>query len=190
MIDYITKAYPHSSMQHLLPFLVDAGLRISEACNLQRDDEVFDDGCPVAVRVVKGKSKFSKSEVPLTSRAAAALEACLAKSRREFVFTDKGGKRKLTRHYPSEQFRVFRDALNLDHDMVLHSTSHTLCTNLGRAGADTFTIQKLAGHSSILISQRYVHSDQEAKQNAIKLLGALTTKKNTPKAPDDKVREI
>jgi hypothetical protein len=28
-----------------------------------------------------------------------------------------------------------------------------------------YTIQKLAGHSSIVISQRYVHSDQEAKQS-------------------------
>lgn len=190
MIDYITNLYPHTKMQHLLPFLVDTGLRISEACNLQREHVTFDDGCPVAVRVVKGKSKFSKREVPLTSRAASALEACLTKSRCEFVFTGKGGKRKLTRHYPSEQFRLVRDLLNQDQDVVLHSTRHTFCTNLGRAGADAFTIQKLAGHSSILISQRYVHSDQEAKQNAIKLLGALTEKKNTPKAPSDTVNQI
>jgi integrase len=190
MISYITKAYPHTLMQHLLPFLVDSGLRISEACNLERQHVTFDDGCAVAVRVVKGKSKYSKREVPLTPRAASALEACLAKSKCEYVFTGKGGKHPLTRHYPSEQFRVIRDALNLDQDMVLHSTRHTYCTNLGAAGVDAFTIQKLAGHSSILISQRYVHSDAEAKQNAIKLLGALTAKKNTPKAPSDKVKEI
>ena len=83
------------------------------------------------------------------------------------------------------------DALNMDHDMVMHSTRHTYGTNLGRAGVDAFTIQKLAGHSSILISQRYVHSDAEGKQNAIRLLGALITEKNKPKAPgDDRVREI
>ena len=190
IVAHIAIAYPGTLMQHLLPFLVDTGLRISEACNLEREHVTFDDGCPVAVRVVKGKSRFTKREVPLTARAASALEACLKRSKREFVFTGKGGKRKLTRHYPSEVFRTIRDALNLDHDLVVHSTRHTFCTNLGRAGADAFTIMRLAGHSSITISQRYVHSDAEAKQHAIALLGALTTKKNTPKPPSDTVKEI
>ena len=192
MIDWIGKSYPSSIMHHLLPFLVDTGLRITEACMLQRDHVTFDDGCPVRIRVVKGKSKYSRREVPLTARAAAALVACLKKSKSEWVFCGKGGKKHMTRHYPSEMFRVIRDAMNLDQDMVLHSTRHTFCTRLGNAGCDAFTIQKLAGHSSILISQRYVHSDQEAKQSAIRLLDALSNKKASApaRAPSDKVKEI
>jgi integrase len=195
MADWIGKLYPTSIMHHLLPFLVDTGLRITEACNLQRDHVTFDDGNPVAVRVVKGKSKFSKREVPLTERAAAAVKACLAKSRSEWVFTGMGGRRRMTRHYPSEQFRLVRDAMNEDHDLVLHSTRHTFCTRLGKAGCDAFTIQKLAGHSSIVISQRYVHSDQEAKQSAIHLLDALNSaaikKASAPaQAVSDKVKTI
>lgn len=192
MIEWTAKAYPSSIMHRLLPFLIDTGLRITEACMLQRDHVTFDEGVPVAVRVVKGKSKYSKREIPLTARAAAGLESCLKKSRSEWVFTAKGGKRHMTRHYPSEMFRVIRDAMNLDHDMVLHSTRHTFCTRLGNAGCDAFTIQKLAGHSSILISQRYVHSDQEAKQSAIRLLDALNDKKASApvKAANDKVKEI
>ena len=190
MTEWIGKAYPSSIMRYLLPFLVDTGLRITEACMLQRDHVTFDDGAPVAVRVVRGKSKFSKREVPLTGRAAAALTACLAKSRSEWVFTGKGGKRHLTRHYPSEMFRVIRDAMNLDQDTVLHSTRHTFCSRLGNAGCDAFTIQKLAGHSSILISQRYVHSDQEAKESAIRLLDTLNNKKAPARVPSDKVKVI
>lgn len=190
MIEWIQKAYPHTLMQHVLPFLVDCGLRISEACNLEREHVTFDDGCLVSVRVAKGKSKYAKREVPLTARAAAALEACLKKSRSRWAFTKRGGKTQMKRHYPSEQFRVIRDAMNLDQDMVLHSCRHTFCTNLGRAGADAFTIKKLAGHSSILISQRYVHSDQEQKQNAIRLLERLTKKKAEVPVPSDKVKEI
>jgi len=157
---------------------------------LQRDHVTFDDGKPFSVRVVKGKSKYAKRQVPLTARAAAALEACLARSRSEWVFTGKGGKRHLTRHYPSEMFRVIRDAMNLDQDVVLHSTRHTFCTRLGNAGCDAFTIQKLAGHSSITISQRYVHTDQEAKQSAIRLLDTLNNKKPSAPAPSDKVKVI
>jgi integrase len=190
MMDWIGKAYPSSIMHHLLPFLIDTGLRITEACMLQRGHVTFDDGKPVAVRVVKGKSRYAKRQVPLTKRAAAALAACLAKSRSEWVFVGKGGKRHLTRHYPSEMFRVIRDAMNLDQDTVLHSTRHTFCTRLGKAGCDAFTIQKLAGHSSIVISQRYVHSDQEAKQSAIQLLDTLNNKKPSAPVPSDKVKEI
>jgi integrase len=192
MTQWIAKGYPSSIMHHLLPFLIDTGLRITEACMLQREHVTFDDGNPVSVRVVRGKSKYAKREVPLTARAAAGLTACLAKSRSEWVFTAKGGRKHMTRHYPSEMFRVIRDAMCLDEDMVLHSTRHTFCSRLGNAGCDAFTIQKLAGHSSILISQRYVHSDQEAKLSAIHLLDTLNSKKAVARVPsaDDKVREI
>jgi integrase len=44
---------------------------------------------------------------------------------------------------------------------------------LGGAGADAFTIQRLAGHSSITISQRYVHPDMQAKIEAVLLLDKL-----------------
>jgi hypothetical protein len=74
--------------------------------------------------VVKGKSKYAKREVPLTARAAAVLEACLKKSRSEWVFCGKGGKHHMTRHYPSEMFRTTWDAMNRT-DMVLHSTHGT-----------------------------------------------------------------
>ncbi|MGF7178889.1 tyrosine-type recombinase/integrase [Tunturiibacter psychrotolerans] len=46
-------------------------------------------------------------------------------------------------------------------DFVLHSLRHTALTRLGEAGADAFTIMKLAGHSSVTISQRYVHPTGE-----------------------------
>ena len=39
---------------------------------------------------------------------------------------------------------------------VLYSLRHTMLTRLGEAGADAFAIQKIAGHSSIVVSQRYV----------------------------------
>ena len=188
MVDWIAQAYPSSIMHHLLPFLIDTGLRITEACMLQREHVTFDD--PMTVRVVRGKSKYAKREVPLTARAASALKACLEKSRSEWVFTAKGGRKHMTRHYPSEMFRVIRDAMRLDSDIVLHSTRHTFCSRLGNAGCDAFTIQKLAGHSSILISQRYVHSDQEARLSAIHLLDTLNSQKAVARVPDDRVREI
>ena len=49
---------------------------------------------------------------------------------------------------------------------VLYSLRHTMLTRLGQSGADPFTIQKIAGHSSITISTRYVHPTPEMVEKA------------------------
>jgi integrase len=41
-------------------------------------------------------------------------------------------------------------------DFVIHSLRHTMLTRLGEAGVDAFTIMRIAGHSSITVSQRSV----------------------------------
>ena len=47
-------------------------------------------------------------------------------------------------------------------DFVIHSLRHTMLTRLGEAGTDAFTIKRIAGHSSITVYERYVHSTPEA----------------------------
>jgi integrase len=39
-------------------------------------------------------------------------------------------------------------------EFVLHTLRHTMLTRLGESGVDAFTIMKIAGHSSIVVSQR------------------------------------
>jgi site-specific recombinase XerD len=48
-----------------------------------------------------------------------------------------------------------------------------MLTRIGEAGADAFTIMKLAGHSSVTVSQRYVHPTPEAVERAFDRLEAL-----------------
>jgi integrase len=43
---------------------------------------------------------------------------------------------------------------------------HTALTRLAEAGCDAFTLAKIAGHSSITITQRYCHPQTEAIQRA------------------------
>jgi integrase len=188
MTKYIAAAYPTSLMRHMLPFLVDTGLRISEACGLKIEHVTFENGNATGIRIVKGKSRYAKRDIPLTTRAGLAIAAALKQSRSEFVFTSKSGKKPLTRHYPSQQFRTIRDAIGIGPECVLHSCRHTFCTRLGKAGADAFTIQKLAGHSSITVSQRYVHADREIKEAAIGLLNKLNEPK--PKEQSQDTMEI
>ena len=47
-----------------------------------------------------------------------------------------------------------REALKLPKEFVLHSLRHTMLTRLGESGADAFTIMRVAGHSTVVVSQR------------------------------------
>jgi integrase len=173
MVEASITMHPKSTFQWLLPFLVDTGLRISECCNLKRDDLTLEGPHPV-LKVAKGKSKYARREVPLTKRALYCVREALVHSKSyTWVWTGRDGKTQMTRHYPSELFRMMRDAVNVDKTCVLHSTRHTFCTRLGNAGASAFDIQRLAGHSSIVISQRYTHPDVQSKRSAIELLDVL-----------------
>jgi integrase len=58
-------------------------------------------------------------------------------------------------------------------ELVLRSLRHAALTRLGEASADAFTIMKLGGHSSVLVSLRYVHPTGETVQLAFDRLEAL-----------------
>ena len=47
---------------------------------------------------------------------------------------------------------------------------HTALTNLAAAGCDAFTLARIAGHSSITITQRYCHPQADAIERAFSKL--------------------
>jgi integrase len=54
---------------------------------------------------------------------------------------------------------------------VLYSLRHTFLTRLGESGCDTWTLARIAGHSSIAISARYVHPSHDSVLAAVERLG-------------------
>jgi integrase len=58
-------------------------------------------------------------------------------------------------------------------DFVLHSLRHTMLTRLGESGVDAFTITRIAGHGSIVVSQRYIQPTPEAVECAFERLHCL-----------------
>ena len=68
-------------------------------------------------------------------------------------------------------------------EFVPYTLRHTALTNLGEAaGGDVFALAKIAGHSSITVTQRYVHP-QAAAINRIFAASQMVvgTKVGTPK---------
>jgi len=54
---------------------------------------------------------------------------------------------------------------------VLYSLRHTFLTRLGESGCDAWTLARIAGHSSISMSSRYVHPSDDAVLAAMSRLG-------------------
>jgi site-specific recombinase XerD len=52
----------------------------------------------------------------------------------------------------------------------IHILRHTFCSRLAACGAPTMAIKELAGHSSIVTTQRYMHLSPSDRDRAIRLL--------------------
>jgi integrase len=83
------------------------------------------------------------------------LAARSKKSSSEFVLPGRKGKPILVTSLDHQHANV-RELLKMPEDFVVHSLRRTMLTRLGLLGVDAFTM-KIVGHSSITISQRYVH---------------------------------
>jgi integrase len=154
--------------------LIDTGLRIRECLTLEWTDVRMEpaQGAQHGYLTVRRKNaKNSKSRnVPLTARVVEVLR------RRNpagsgLVFHRADGQ-PLYQTWLNEQQAEIRRLLKMPADFVLHSFRHTYGTRLGETGADAFTIMKLMGHSTVTVSQRYVHPSPEAMDNAVSRLEA------------------
>lgn len=135
---------------------VDTGLRQGEVLRLLRGD-VYDNG----LRVCTTKSGQPRM-VPLTERAQAIFDRRMD----ALVFPDLT-KRQITYHW-----NRMKEALGLANEaaFVPHILRHEFCSRLADRGVNASAIQRLAGHSSLVVTQRYVNLSPYALQDAIKTL--------------------
>jgi integrase len=127
------------------------------------------------IHIPGGKSKNAKRNLTLTPRVAEMLKARkLARSGDErFVFPDKAGSGPFPVTSLDHQHAEFCQVLGWDSEFVIHSLRHTMLTRLGESGTDAFGIMKTAGHSSVTVSQRYVHPSPESQETAIERMDAM-----------------
>ena len=97
------------------------------------------------------------------------------------MFANRDGKRYLVTSV-NHIHQKARTTLKLAKDFVIHSLRHTMLRRLGESGVDAFTIMRIAGHSSITVSQRYVRPSPEAVERAFERLQLSDTDtRNEPK---------
>jgi len=160
--------------------ILEAGVRPGEAVNLRWADAYLNPAVHAKfgyIAIRQGKSKNAKRTLSLTARAAEMLKARKKTARSEWVFPGGVEDAPILGTYLDRLHDGVREDLKLPKDFVLHSLRHTMLTRLGEAGADAFTIMKIAGHSSVTVSQRYVHPTPEGMERAFERLETLNATK-------------
>ena len=163
-VDTLLEAAPDLRARALLELLYAAGLRVSEALGLDREDLSTDGGF---VRVI-GKGDKERL-VPVGDIALDWLERWMTDARPALLalahveplrggplfLGDRGGR--LARQQAFAIVKVAARGAGLPPAVSPHTLRHSFATHLLEGGADLRIVQELLGHASISTTQLYTH---------------------------------
>jgi len=160
-----------SWLQELITFALNTGMRRGEILGLKWQDVDLARGVLV---IMKSKNKEHRT-IPLNARV---FELLVEKQSRrvksqDLVFTTSSdtmrNERNLTRG-----FYVALEKSGVE-NLTFHDLRHTFATRLVHAGVDLYKVQRLLGHKSPVMTQRYAHHSPESLRDGVAVLDRLTT---------------
>jgi integrase len=182
--------------------LFDTGLRPEECFRLRWEAIDWLTGRHGTLLVTHGKTAAARRIVPMTARVRSIMKArwekC-GKSCEGWVWTAQSRSGHMESSSLKRQHKqVFKTLAKNSEEanqkpfsrFVLYSLRHTFLTRLGESGCDTWTLAKIAGHSDIRISTRYVHSSGDAVHAAMTRLGGHKFGHNPPQAIPQRTDEV
>jgi integrase len=153
--------------------LADTGLRPEECYRLCWESITWVNGRNGTLLVTQGKTPAARRLLPMTLRVRSLLE-----TRWEGAGKPLGG---WIWKAPTRSGHVEACSLKKQHakavkvskvrPFVLYSLRHTFLTRLGASGCDAWTLARIAGHSNVAISSRYVHPSEDVVFAAVSRLG-------------------
>jgi len=148
-----------------------AGLRIGEACALERTDI---DSTRMLLHVRHGKGGHERY-VTLSPRLLAALRAYWrqARPRGSYLFPGATPHRPLSRDAAQRALRQVAAQCGLGKRITPHTLRHCFATHLLEAGAELRTIQHLLGHRSIRSTVRYTFVSRKVLERIQRPLDGL-----------------
>lgn len=166
-------------MADIATVLIDTGMRPEENSRLRWESIGWSNGQCGTLQVTHGKTAAARRMLPLSPRVRAILERRwkAAKMPSEgWVWATATASGHIE---PSTVKKQHQRALRLSAvpPFVLYALRHTFLTRLGGAGCDAWTLARIAGHSSIAMSARYVHPSNDAVMN---IFSRLQTPKELP----------
>lgn len=158
-------------LREIIIFALNTGMRQGEILALKWQDVDF---CRGTLVVMKSKNRERRT-VPLNNIVfellAAKRAACGGKDGLVFL-TGLGNP--LQARYLVRAFTKARDRADIP-DFRFHDLRHTFATRLVQKGVDLYKVQRLLGHKTGLMTQRYAHHSPESLRDGVKVLeGSLT----------------
>lgn len=159
-------------MTDVATVLSDTGMRPEENARLRWESITWHHGQNGTLQVTHGKTAAARRMIPLSPRVRALLEqrwrvALLPLEGWVWSSATKSGHIE-----PSTLKKQHRNAIRVSgvRPFVMYALRHTFLTRLGEAGCDAWTLARIAGHTSISMSARYVHPSEDAVMNVFSRL--------------------
>jgi integrase len=174
--------------------LVDTGLRPEECFRLCWESIAWVNGRHGTLLVTRGKTTAARRVLPMTPRVRAILESRWERAGKPAegwvwpALTRSGHiepsslRKQHARTFETIAEQAHTNNLRPVSPFVLYTLRHTFLTRLGESGCDVWTLARIAGHSSIGISSRYVHPSDDAVLSAMSRLGGHNSGHNEKSA--------
>jgi len=178
---YLAAAPP--LLREIATVLADTGLRPDECYRLRWEEITWTNGRSGTLLVTHGKTAAARRVLPLSPRVRLVLESRKNRDQRSmegFVWPaptlcghiDRSSLTKQhARAFRTMNAEAMRNGKQPFRPWVLYAFRHTFLTRLGESGCDAWTLARIAGHSSVSISSRYVHPSEDAVFAAVSRLG-------------------
>lgn len=147
--------------------LIDTGMRPEENFRLRWESVSWTNGQQGTLRATHGKTAAARRMLPLSLRVRALLEKrweCADRPAEGWVWAAATQSGHIE---PSSIKKQHNRALRLSGvpPFVVYTLRHTFLTRLGESGCDAWTLARIAGHTSIAMSESYVHPSNHAVMN-------------------------
>lgn len=155
-------------LQPIIMFATSTGMRRGEIISLTKQQVNLGER---TVTLLKSKNKTPRV-IPLTKRGVAAVQQALSRPRRgnsktsDLVFTDRR-ENAIIHQVIDYHFRAAVRKAGLK-DFHFHDLRHTFATRLVQRGVELYVVQRLLGHKSPSMTQRYSHHSVESLRGAMK----------------------
>jgi integrase len=171
------------TLAHVSTVLVDTGLRPEECFRLRWESITWSNGRYGTFIVTHGKTTAARRVLPMTPRVRTILEDRWEKAgkplegwvwpaqTRSGHLESSSLKKQHARTFKTLSEEAKKSDAKPVRKFVLYSLRHTFLTRLGESGCDAWTLARIAGHSSIAMSTRYVHPSEDAVFTAMERLG-------------------